>query len=214
MAPYGTSKRPAVSRPVQRRSKDLVARVLEAAAHVLNSEAGIAGFTMQQVADRAGVSVGSIYRYYADKSDLLRAAQDDTLTRFDETMAAQLGSAEPTVEGAVAAMVDVMHEHMRRRAREIGAFMTETTDTVMLRRARTTHNLKLASFLAALERDRVRVAHDDLALAAEVGLAIIDGLFLSYARQILRTTPSLRLEVRAAEATSAALAYLLRPQAG
>jgi hypothetical protein len=57
------------------------------------------------------------------------------------------------------------------------------------------------------------VAHDDVKVAAEVGLSIIDGLFLSYARQIRRSAPSRKLAVIAREARSAALAYLLNPPA-
>jgi AcrR family transcriptional regulator len=188
-----------------------VARILEATGTLLNLGAGSAGITMQQVAEQAGVSVGSIYRYYADKSDLLRATQDSTLSRFDERMTRQLAGAPPTVEGTATAMVEVMYDHMGQRAAEIGAYMTAITDDVMVSRARVTHEAKLASFRAGLERDRDRVAHDDVRVAAEVGLSIIDGLFLSYARQTTRSTPSLRLEVIAREARSAALAYLLSP---
>jgi AcrR family transcriptional regulator len=212
MSPDGPAKRPAVITPVQRRSRDVVARILEATGALLNSGPGSSAITMQQVADQAGVSVGSIYRYYADKSDLLRATQDHTLSEFDARMAPCLAQAPPTVEGAVGAMVDVMYDHMKQRASEIGAFMT-ASDDVMVGRARATHQLKLAGFLAGLRRDRDRVAHDSLELAAEVGLSIIDGLFLSYARQIIRYTPSLRLEVIAREARSATLAYLVSPPA-
>ncbi|HEY6481837.1 MAG TPA: TetR/AcrR family transcriptional regulator [Streptosporangiaceae bacterium] len=210
MAQHSPARRPVVTAPVQRRSRDVVARILEATGTLLNSGAGRSGITMQQVAEQAGVSVGSIYRYYADKSDLLRATQDRTLTEFDVRMAARMDEAPATVEGAVEAMVGVMHDHMRRRAREIGAFMT-ASDGVMVGRARATHRLKLARFRCGLERDRDRVSHDGLDLAAEVGLSIIDGLFLGYARQSARSTPSLRLDVIAGEARSATLAYLLRP---
>jgi AcrR family transcriptional regulator len=213
MSQDGPARRPVVVTPVQRRSRDVVARILEATGELLNSGPGSAGITMAQVAEQAGVSVGSIYRYYADKSDLLRATQDRTLSQFDERMAPRLDQAPPTVEGTVTAMVDVMYDHMRQRACEIGAFMTAGPDDVMVSRARATHRVKLASFLAGLARDQDRVAHASLELAAEVGLSIIDGLFLSYARQITRFTPSLRLEVIAREARSAALAYLLSPPA-
>jgi AcrR family transcriptional regulator len=213
MADHGPAQRPVAVTPVQRRSREVVARILEATGTLLNLGPGSAGITMQQVAEQAGVSVGSIYRYYADKSDLLRAAQDNTLSRFDERMTRRLAESPPTVEGTVTAMVEVMDDHMRRRAAEIGAYMTASTDDVMLGRARATHNVKLDSFRRGLERDRDRVAHDDVKVAAEVGLSIIDGLFLSYARQIRRSAPSLRLAVIAREARSAALAYLLNPPA-
>jgi AcrR family transcriptional regulator len=46
--------------------------VLEAAAQVLET-AGEAGFNTNAVAERAGVSIGTIYRYFPDKTAILRA---------------------------------------------------------------------------------------------------------------------------------------------
>jgi len=48
--------------PTQARSTDLVAAVLEAAVQVLQAE-GAHRFTTARVAERAGVSVGSLYLY-------------------------------------------------------------------------------------------------------------------------------------------------------
>jgi hypothetical protein len=87
-----------------------------------------------------------------------------------------------------------------RRDGEIGAFMTAAADDVMVNRARATHHLKLASLRHGLERDRDRVRHASVEVAAEAGLSIVDGLFLGYARQIIRFTPSLGLERIAREA--------------
>lgn len=210
MSRNGAGARPVVATPVQRRSKDVVARILEATEALLNTEP-LSELTMAQVASQAGVSVGSIYRYYADKGDLLRAVQDDALGAFEQRLDARMAVTGPTVEAAVAAMVDVMHGHMRSRARVIGAFMSVTADDVMIGRARTTHAVKVTAFTAGLAQDRDRIPHADLDLAAEVGLSIIDGLFLGYARQITRRTPRLGLELMAREATRATLAYLLCP---
>jgi AcrR family transcriptional regulator len=61
-------------RPVQARSKLTVERILDAAAHVFG-ERGYAG-TTNEVADRAGVSIGSLYQYFPDKDALLVALHD------------------------------------------------------------------------------------------------------------------------------------------
>jgi AcrR family transcriptional regulator len=78
--------------PKQARSTELVAAVLEAAAQVLARE-GAPRFTMARVAEKAGVSVGSLYQYFPNKAailfrlqsaewrnttELLRAILDDT----------------------------------------------------------------------------------------------------------------------------------------
>ncbi len=62
--------------PQQARSNDLVAAILEAAIHVLAKE-GAQRFTTTRVADRAGVSVGSIYQYFPNKASILFRLQAD-----------------------------------------------------------------------------------------------------------------------------------------
>jgi AcrR family transcriptional regulator len=58
--------------PRQQRAQASVDFVLEAAAQVLEA-AGEAGFNTNAVAERAGVSIGTIYRYFPDKAAILRA---------------------------------------------------------------------------------------------------------------------------------------------
>lgn len=62
--------------PRQARSADLVATVLEAAVQVL-AEEGAARFTTARVAERAGVSVGSLYQYFPNKAAILFRLQAD-----------------------------------------------------------------------------------------------------------------------------------------
>lgn len=56
--------------PQQARSTELVAAVLEAATQVLAKD-GASRFTTARVAERAGVSVGSIYQYFPNKASIL-----------------------------------------------------------------------------------------------------------------------------------------------
>lgn len=56
--------------PKQARSTELVAIILEAATQVLARE-GAPRFTTARVAERAGVSVGSIYQYFPNKAAIL-----------------------------------------------------------------------------------------------------------------------------------------------
>src|ERR1700691_4990204 len=62
--------------PQQARSADLVATILEAAIQVLARE-GAQRFTTARVAERAGVSVGSIYQYFPNKAAILFRLQSD-----------------------------------------------------------------------------------------------------------------------------------------
>ena len=56
--------------PTQSRSAETVAVILEAAARVLE-EKGLEGYNTNAVAERAGVSVGSLYQYFRNKDSLL-----------------------------------------------------------------------------------------------------------------------------------------------
>src|SRR6202453_1496168 len=62
--------------PQQARSADLVAAVLEAAVQVLAKE-GAQRFTTSRVAEKAGVSVGSLYQYFPNKAEILFRLQHD-----------------------------------------------------------------------------------------------------------------------------------------
>ena len=62
--------------PKQARSTGLVAAILDAAVQVLAKE-GAQRFTTARVAERAGVSVGSLYQYFPNKAAILFRLQSD-----------------------------------------------------------------------------------------------------------------------------------------
>ncbi|MGU3663711.1 TetR family transcriptional regulator [Methylobacterium sp. A49B] len=69
----GISKR---KQPRQARSNDLVAAILQAATQVL-ADGGPERFTTARVAERAGVSIGSLYQYFPNKAAILFQLQSD-----------------------------------------------------------------------------------------------------------------------------------------
>lgn len=62
--------------PKQARSAELVSAILEAAIQVLAKE-GAQRFTTARVAEKAGVSVGSLYQYFPNKASILFRLQSD-----------------------------------------------------------------------------------------------------------------------------------------
>ena len=62
--------------PKQARSTELVAAILQAATQVLAKE-GAHRFTTARVAEKAGVSVGSLYQYFPSKAAILFRLQSD-----------------------------------------------------------------------------------------------------------------------------------------
>jgi AcrR family transcriptional regulator len=106
--------------PRQARATQTTAAILEAAAQILEGR-GLAGFTTNTVAERAGVSVGTLYQYFADKNAILLAlAKQEVELALVDVERALSGAVDPTAGGRVRAMVRAMVNafHGRQRARK------------------------------------------------------------------------------------------------
>ena len=71
--------------PRQLRSTRMVEAIVEAAARILETR-GLAGFNTNAVAERAGVSVGSLYQYFPSKEALYVAVLERTLKLWYEAI--------------------------------------------------------------------------------------------------------------------------------
>ncbi len=71
-----------------------VQTIQEAAFRVI-SRRGLAGATMQEIADEAGVAKGTIYLYFGSRDALLQRSADVALSKLLETLEATLESARP-----------------------------------------------------------------------------------------------------------------------
>lgn len=58
--------------PVQKRARETVDLILEAAAELVD-EVGVVGFTTELLAQRAGIRIRTVYRYFPNKLGVLRA---------------------------------------------------------------------------------------------------------------------------------------------
>jgi AcrR family transcriptional regulator len=139
-------------------------KVLAAAEHVL-ATSGLEEFTIAAVADRAGVSVGTVYRRFTGKEQLLHAVKDQLLGHLETGVAEALRSAEPGLAGVVAAFTHAMARTFAQHDRTFPDLLNGQ------RAERVERGLKaLATIQDALAeaaspyRDDIRGADRDLAL--------------------------------------------------
>ena len=133
--------------------------------------------TVSAVADRAGVSVGSLYQYFADKASLVAGVVEAHLAREAEVVGGALLAAadlpaSQAIDGVVRAFVDVNSEDPARTA----AFLVAARDVAWSEgiEALAAQSVEAATAALAARADQTRV--DDPALAAFVVVHAVDGL--------------------------------------
>ncbi|NQE92403.1 TetR/AcrR family transcriptional regulator [Nocardia terpenica] len=106
-------------RPVQARALETREQIVEATAQVLARE-GYDGLTTNAVAARAGVGVGTLYRYFVDKDDLFSAVLSRTgahiQNRFDTIFTVRSADSEGreirhAINAIGLAVLDAVSEH-------------------------------------------------------------------------------------------------------
>ncbi|HKA15002.1 MAG TPA: TetR/AcrR family transcriptional regulator [Myxococcota bacterium] len=86
--------------PRQPRARATVDAILFAAAHILKTE-GFAHATTNRIAEKAGVSVGSLYQYFPNKQAIVAALRERYVDWYDECVRAEIerGRGLPLREG-------------------------------------------------------------------------------------------------------------------
>jgi AcrR family transcriptional regulator len=137
-----------------------------------------AGAPLEEIARRAGVGIGTLYRRFADRPSLLRAVVQDALART--TDAARVALAEEA--DGFAALVRYMHAALEHRVSAVIPLVIDTElDDEQLRPAREAS--------AALVQRIVDAAHADGTLAPDVTFADIGTLLVRLARPLPALPP-------------------------
>ncbi|WP_030691220.1 TetR family transcriptional regulator [Streptomyces globisporus] len=99
--------------PVQQRSAERLARILDACA-VLLDETGYEQLSTRAVAARAGVPIGSVYRFFGNKRAMVAALAHRNLDRYAERVSERLAEA-PILDahGAIDGVLDEFIEMKR-----------------------------------------------------------------------------------------------------
>ncbi len=104
------------SLPVQERSRETVHQILETAAELVD-EVGVVGFTTNLLAERAGIRVRTIYRYFPNKLGILNALMIHLNEESEERLKglSELGDPERDWRELIGTWIDDMLKWTRER---------------------------------------------------------------------------------------------------
>ncbi|MET4782332.1 TetR/AcrR family transcriptional regulator [Glaciihabitans sp. UYNi722] len=161
--------------PVQARSTARLAGLLDAAAAIID-EIGYERLTTAMVAERAGASIGTVYRYFPDRIVLLQSLSARFLQRFIEH--ANTAVRDPKHENwgeAITAVIDTIVDAFRS---EVGYRSLRLGDVLDIRPAASAHpgSAVVAQTIAAGLAERFDLPTKDLAFHVEVGIDVADSL--------------------------------------
>jgi AcrR family transcriptional regulator len=175
----------AVRAPKQKRSQESLERVLEASRRLLE-ERGVEGFTIQDVSQRAEVSVGAIYARFGSKESLLRAVHSRAMEWLQAEHETAFGAEDPTqpageaIRAAVRAIARIFrgNEDLLRAFMHLGAVDEE----IARRRTEGIADLK-RHFAAAVLRRREEIRHPNPETVVDVAFRLA---FATFARRVMR----------------------------
>src|SRR5271165_6287363 len=143
--------------PVQRRSRERVELILKVAAELL-AEGGVEMLTMRTLAESAEIPVATIYRYFANREEIIAAYLDHDLEQIDEVVvAAVLALDRVTVRSLSEAVVLAHLRHHQAHPEGIavwfgGRLNPAVLDTVRQLDARIAASLRFATTTAGMLR--------------------------------------------------------------
>lgn len=153
-----------VRAPKQERSRKSFDKAVDAAVALL-AERGSDSFTLADVAQRSGVSTGSIYTRVDSKDDLLRAAQAREMARITgetrQAFSAVQRADEPFAD-TIARVIRQLAVLLRDNAPILAAFMIiADRDPIMINVGKAGHGEMVNCFRAALLARRDDIRHPD-----------------------------------------------------
>jgi AcrR family transcriptional regulator len=174
-ADFVTPSVPTRTEPVQQRSAERIANLLDAAAQLIDDQ-GIDGLTTSEVAARSGSSVGVVYRYFPNIQELLRSLAQRNMQRYTDRVFAIMAESPTEWMGALDDVIDTYVEMVRTepgfRALGFGDVITKR-----FLRPDTSNNTALAKAFADLLVQKYELTPSpDLVFDLEVVVEIADAL--------------------------------------
>jgi len=196
------------NQPRQPRSRATVTLILDAAIRILDRE-GLVALTTSRVAEVAGVSVGTLYQYFAHREAIIDALQDRELERAGAMLERVLGNSENASDPVVARAV--VNELLRlyraapalHRVLAVDGLRISPTERVLAFDARSVALIK-----AFLTMAGSRVRHTNFEAAAFVIYQSVRATMLSY---LLEAPAGVDDDTLVNELTTLILRYMAPP---
>ncbi|MEU6419110.1 TetR/AcrR family transcriptional regulator [Streptomyces spiralis] len=156
--------------PVQRRSAERLTRILDACADLLD-EVGYDALSTRAVAQRAGVPIGSVYRFFGNKRAMADALAQRNLERYTERVKERLtetaegsaaGSAKDSAGGGWRVAMDaVLDEYLEMKRTAPGFSLVDFGNQIPLGARHAGPNHRVADRLVHLLSGHLRREPDD-----------------------------------------------------
>jgi AcrR family transcriptional regulator len=203
-----SSAKAARNKPQQSRSRDTVDAILAAAVRVLERE-GPDAATTSRVAEVAGVSVGTLYQYFANRDAILNALQDREFSRATELLSGLLGRSEPAANHEVArAVVRALLESYRAAPALHRVLAVEGLRVTPTERVLAFDGRAIATIRAFLSLPGAGVRRPNLDAAAFVVYQAVRATMLAY---LFEEPAGLDDQTLVDELTHLILSYLVSP---
>ncbi|MFT3762832.1 MAG: TetR/AcrR family transcriptional regulator [Pseudoxanthomonas sp.] len=174
MAKPGTTALKPRKQPRQARSQATVDAIFEATIQVLLAE-GPQRLTTIRVAERAGVSVGTLYQYYPNKQALLFGVLQRHMQRVDEVIGRAIASVQHTpLATMVPAVIEVLVREKTSRideSRALYAIVNQLEARELVRSAESRARTRLSALLETATDARF----DDIGVVAYIFFAALNG---------------------------------------
>jgi AcrR family transcriptional regulator len=152
------------SRPQQRRSQEMRQRLLDTAAQLLSQGGAV---TTKEIADASHVSIGTVYRYFSDREEILGLLLEEAIQAIYNDVTAAVGAAlDLRLDDATLLVVESLTASFERNAAILVAVGERGTDPVLARNVEATL-FALARVIPARHRPDLTPAElDDLVFVA------------------------------------------------
>jgi AcrR family transcriptional regulator len=166
--------------PNQERARVLVAAILEASAHVLEVH-GYEGASTARIAEKAGVSVGSLYQYFGSKEALFDALTAELIERLMLAVAPVAATPGGTIEERVERVLDAGFRVIAPYPTVLRQ-LAAATDTAFEARL-TVLRLHAIDLVATLLSESATALHpDEVGIRARVVVNASEGIVLNLTR--------------------------------